>query len=204
MQTTLRTLLDLKARAEEDRFPIRALFNRSGSRDLAYVAVDVGGWLDRREVMVEIDRFGPPEEGEWPVSLSRAELEEAPILEDEESSPLEALPPLVVGPFGYTFSPLMMAAGMEASAERMRTGDPGAEGAEGAPPVTRAHGRLSGIERSTDWLGRAAFGPDGEMGPVEDMAIQDGVLTAAILRDGTRIPLGRLRHIAEQGHAIFD
>ncbi len=201
MQTTIRTLLDLKACTEDDRFPVRALFHRAGTRELAYVAIDVGGWLDRREVLVEIERFGRPDDGEWPVALGRTDLEDAPVLEDGDSGTIDALPPLVVGPFGYTFSPLMMAASVEATAAPEPSGDPETEG---RPPETRAHGRLAGIERSTDWLGRAAFGPEGELGPVEDVVVEDGVLTAVILADETRIPLDRLRRLADQGHAVFD
>lgn len=202
MQTTLRTLLDLKARTGEDRFPVRSLFHRAEDRELAYVAVDVGGWLDRREVMVNIDRFDAPEGEDWPVSLGRADLEDAPVIEEEETGPLETLPPLVVGPFGYTFSPMLMAAGMNASAQADPTGAPGPT-AEAAPR-TRAHGRLAGIERSTDWLGRDAFGPGGAMGPVTDVVVDGRRLTAAILEDGTHVPFERLRRIADQGHAIFD
>lgn len=201
MQTTLRTLLDLRARTEEDRFPVRALFHRAGTRELAYAAIDVGGWLDRREVLVDIERFGTPEDGEWPVTLGRSDLDDAPVLEDGDSGALDALPPLVVGPFGYTFSPLMMAASVEASAAAAPPGEPDGEG---RPPETHAHGRLTGIERSNDWLGREAFGPDGEMGRIEDVVVEDRRLTAVVLADETRIPLDRLRRLAEQGHAVFD
>ncbi len=201
MQTTLRTLLDLDARAGEDRFPVRELFHRAGTRELAYVAVDVGGWLDRREVLVGVDRFGPPDDADWPVSMNREELEDAPVLESDEGGSLDLLPPLIVGPLGYTFSPLMMAAGMNVSAGRRLPDEPGGDG---APLVTRAHDRLSGVERSGDWIGREAFGPGGALGPIGDVAVEDGILTAAILEDGTRLSFDRLRRLADQGHAIFD
>ncbi len=199
-ETRLKRLLDLQAASGEDRFPIRTLFHRTETLRLSYAAVDIGGWLERREVLVSLDRFGAPEDGIWPVSLGREELEAAPAIEAGDGGWGDALPPLVVGPFGYTFSPLLMAAGMEAGAARQMP-----DRAE--PPadlLSRSQGRLHDMERSTDWLGREAFGPDGAMGPIADMVVTDMVLTAAVLEDGTELPLARLRHLAEQGHAVFD
>lgn len=200
MQTRLTTLLGLSALSGDDRFPIRTLFHRKESRELRYAAVDIGGWFDRREVLVELDRFGPPDEDAWPVSLGREELEEAPALGADSAGWGEALPPLVVGPFGYTFSPLMMAAGMEASAERQV----GTAGEMPGDALDRSGGHLHDMERSTNWIGRDAFGPEGYLGRVADMVVTDRALTAAVLEDGTELPLARLRHMAEQGHAVFD
>ncbi len=202
-QTRLKRLLELQAASGEDRFPIRTLFHRTETLRLSYAAVDIGGWLDRREVLVSLDRFGTPEDGIWPVSLGREELEAAPAIEAGDGGWGEALPPLVVGPFGYTFSPLMIAAGMEVGAERTTPDRPERE----EPPADvlgSSQGRLHDMERSTDWLGREAFGPGGAMGPIADMVVTDMVLTAAVLEDGTEMPLDRLRHLAEQGHAVFD
>ncbi len=197
----LTEFLALDAQSGDDRFPIRAIFNRKDTMAFSHAAVDIGGWLDRREVLVSIDRFGPPDKDGWPVSLTRDELESAPAFV-EAGGWTEALPPIVVGPFGYTFSPLMMAAGLDKAAESSALPhDP-----EGRPTdlLSESAGHLRDVERSSNWIGRDAFGPNGSMGQIADMVVSDLTLTAAILEDGTELALSRLRHMAEQGHAVFD
>jgi len=196
----LTQLLDLDALAGDDRFPIRALFHDADSRRLQMAAIDIGGWLDRREVLVSLDRFGAPGDDAWPVSMTRDELHDAPEWTDD-SAAASALPPLIVGPFGYTFSPMLMAAGMATSADRTVPADPD-EG--NADLVSRSGGRVKNMERCSDLLGRDAFGPGGNMGKVADLVIEDMTVTGIITEDDTRVPLARLRHIAEQGHFVFD
>ena len=200
MTERLTRLLDLRAQSGEDRFPIRALFHDETSRKLQAAAVDIGGWLDRREVLVKLDRFGAPGEDDWPISISPDELKDAPEWEHAESASM-GMPPLIIGPFGYTFSPMLMAAGMSASADRSM---PDAPEAQDPAVVESKDGRFAGLVRSTDWLHRDAFGPDGHMGKVEDLEIEDNTITALVLDEGSSVPLGRLRHIADQGHFIFD
>lgn len=200
MTDRLTRLLDTEAVSGDDRFPIRALFHEPQSRRLKAAAVDIGGWLDRREVLVSLDRFGPPGDDGWPMSLGRDELEGAP--EWEHAGGLgTAMPPLIVGPFGYTFSPMLMAAGMNRSAERSLPDVPEQSGPE---PLESEDGRFAGLERSSDWLDRDAFGPDGHMGKVADLVLDNLTITALVLDTDRSVPLSRLRHMAEQGHFVFD
>ena len=109
MSHSLKSLLHRDARADGASFPITELFYEPESRRLRYAALDVGGWFERREVLVALDRFGMPAEDGWPVAMDRGEIEQAPDWTDAPSAP-SSLPPLVVGPFGSTFSPLLFAA----------------------------------------------------------------------------------------------
>lgn len=201
MTERLTRLLDLDAVSGDDRFPIRALFHDETSRRLKAAAVDIGGWLDRREVLVSIDRFGPPDDGSWPLSLVRDELQDAPEWEHADSAAL-GMPPLIIGPFGYTFSPLLMAAGMNASAERSL---PDAPDSGERAVVESEDGRFAGLVRTADWLNRDAFGPKGHLGKVADLQLDDSLaITALILDDDTILPMTRLRNMPEQGHFVFD
>ena len=200
MTHSLITLLKLKARVGEDRFPVRALFHGSDDRTLKNVAIDTGGWLDRHEILVAIERFGAPGDDDWPLEMTGDELEAAPVWEGGQDHGW-ALPPVVVGPLGYTFSPVMMAAGLHASADQSFPAPP--EGR--ADLVSESGGRLAGLERCSDWLGLEAFGPGGSLGRIDDLIYdRDYVLTAVRVEDGTEMPMARLRNIAEQGHLVFD
>lgn len=200
MTHRLTHLLSLEAVAGEEHLPVRALFHQAETRRLARVALDAGGWFDRREVLVAIDRFGAPSDDTWPLAMSAEEIAGAPDWTDDRD-PALSLPPLVIGPMGYTFSPLMMAAGMSVYADRQTP-----HGPEGkADLVADSGGRLRGLERSGDWIGKEAFGQDGFLGRVQDAIFDaDLTLSAVILEDGTELALSRLRNAPEQGHLVFD
>ena len=201
MTERLTRLLDLDAVSGDDRFPIRALFHDEVSRRLKAAAVDVGGWLDRREILVTLDRFGSPEADTWPMTLGRDEMESAPEWEHTDSASM-GLPPLIIGPFGYTFSPLLMAAGMNASAERSLPDTPGSS--ERAV-VESEDGRFAGLIRTADWLNRDAFGPQGHLGQVADVELDDELKIVALVLDDDRIiAMTRMRNLTGQGHFVFD
>lgn len=199
MTHKLTHLLSLKAAAGDERLPVRALFHDAETRRLARVALDAGGWFDRREVLVAIDRFGPPSEETWPLSMTSEEIADAPEWQGDRDAGL-SLPPLVIGPLGYTFSPMMMAAGMSVSADRQMP-----KGPEGASDlVADSGGTLEGLERSGDWIGKEAFAEDGFLGRVADVILNtDLTLSAVVLEDGTELALTRLRNAPEQGHLVF-
>ena len=195
MPYTLRGLLDLQARADGASFSVTELFHRSGTYRLSYAALDAGGWINRHEVLVSLDRFESPRQEEWPVTMDRESVEQAPRWEHAPSE-ASALPPIVVGPFGSTFSPLLLDAQLR-------------EMAEGAEAPTRVpgddKGRIREMDRASLWLGREAFGPDGRLGTIKDIRVSDDLtMFEAILDDGTELPLKRLRLVDEQGHAVFD
>ena len=200
MTHRLTKLLSLQAVAGEDRFPVRALFHHVDTRKLAFVALDVGGWFDRREVLVSIDRFGPTTDDSWPLDMTADEISDAPEWRGDRE-PGWTWPPLIIGPLGYTFSPMMMAAGMSVSADRQMHGGPD----EATDIVSDSGGRLHDMERSGDWIGKEAFGRDGLLGRVEDVIFDaENTLIATILDDGTELPMARLRNAPEQGHLVYD
>lgn len=198
MTITARTLMAAKAKTEDGDFPVRELFFSSRDWTLRHVLVDLGGWLSREEVLVTIRRFERPDDAGWPLAMSRAELDDAPML-DPASEPAPDLPPVVIGPFGNTFSPLLAATvGMEESM-------PEASGDESPSDVMRdGSGRVFRLERMSEWIGREAFGPEGPLGEITDFRLTDDFrMTDALLKGDGIVSLSRFRRLADQGHAVF-
>lgn len=206
----LRKLLDLTATSGEDRFRVTALFHDPVKLRLRYVALDIGGWLSHHEVLVGIGRMGAidADAGTWATSLSHDEAEEAPRWSHHAPpADLQYWPPLIVGPFGGTYAPLLMEAAWAEDWE-----DPAEAAEEALPPdaLRTRSGEPYHLALTNDWLGREAYGEDGLLGTIRDMELSEAplTLTAAVIETAegreTRLPLARLRRIADQGHAVFD
>ncbi|PZX18897.1 hypothetical protein LX81_00590 [Palleronia aestuarii] len=195
MSNSLKALLGATAHTEEGDFPIIELFYRPEDRRLRYAAIDIGGWLDHREVLVSLDRFGALDGESWPVHLDREGLEAAPRWLDAPSEP-SILPPIVVGPFGSTFSPLLMEAQLLESAE------------ESQPQETSAldgRSRILDMDRASPWIGTDAFDDTGRLGEIADVMLSDELVFISVLLDDEReLSLDRLRRRADQGHLLFD
>ena len=202
MTRRLTELLDLSVRVGDEDLPVRAVFHDLHTLRLRQVAVDAGSWLSRREVLVSVERLDRPGDEDWPSTLTAHQIENAPEWDHTETG--VSLPPLVTGPFGYTFSPMLMAAGLASSTDR---GMPDAPEDTPNDVVGRDGGRLAGLERSSDLLGRDAFGPGGRIGPVTDLIFDDDLTITALIvgeDDPVEMSLDRVRHRAEQGHFVFD
>ncbi len=158
-------LMGRKGESDGQTFPVTEIFFHEPTGRLRYVALGTGGWLTREEVLVRADRFGVPEEGSshWPVTLSAEHIEEAPTWHGGDASGppihLENWPPIVVGPFGGTTSPLMMWAELaESEHEDHRHGPSG-------------DSRVAKLERASQRLGGEVFGSDGLLGTLADMTV---------------------------------
>ncbi|QFU10204.1 hypothetical protein PARPLA_00231 [Rhodobacteraceae bacterium THAF1] len=202
MTRRLSDLLNLTATTGDSKLPVRAVFHDRQTLELRQVAVDAGSWLSRHEVLVAIDRFDAPGDETWPLRISEDDLKNAPEWEHTDSA--IGLPPLVTGPFGYTFSPMMMAAGMATSTERAMPGVP-----ENQQDIVGQdeHGRLAGLERSSDLVGPDAFGPNGRIGEVTDLLLSDDLQIVALIvgkDDPVEMRIDRARHRADQGYFVFD
>lgn len=197
MTRTARDFLTGKAVTDDGRFPIREVYYDPTSWALRHAVVDVGGWFSTDEILVSVERFALPQDDGWPVSITRSELDAAPQLSDPKVNTID-LPALLVGPFGNTISPLMIAAMHQRKAEDIPDTPPDNLMRDGA-------GRVFHLEKISDWFGLSAFDSDGALGQVEDFVLSDTfVLTHAILDDGSKLALSRFRRFADQGHALFN
>lgn len=201
--TRMTDLLRRKAESDGQTFTITEIFFHEATGRLRYAALGIGGWMTREEVLVRIDRFDRPERGSgvWPVTFSAEAIENAPTWHGDASGPpihLENWPPVVVGPFGGTTSPLMIWAELaETEHEEHPHGPPG-------------DARVAKLERATRRLGAEVFGSDGLIGTLGDLLVDPETLeiTHFVVRTGAQVravPYANLRHLAHTGtHAVLN
>ena len=186
------TLARFNADAGDDTLKLHDLFIDPTSWRLTHLTLDTGGWFDSDISLVAaslidgIDR----EERRVRLSLSKADLDAAPRLHDVSPS-ITSMPPLIVGPFGGTFSPLMATAALAAQDE----------GQDARPAV------LGDSQAMRDLIQLPVFGSDGELGPLEDLLLDTDtgrashivVNTGTILPGPQRvIPVEKVRYIADR------
>ena len=202
MQSRLH-VADRKVRADEAFFDPK-------DRRLRYLAVNIGGWFEIDEVIVSADLLVPPDaqRDHWSLTVDEAALGAAPRWGEhglQEPADLTGWPPIIVGPFGGTYAPMLLY-------EQMVARSP--ESAPTAPSDGRGDEMVYRMERATEWLGIPAFGTDGELGRVEDMLFEDQTLELEWLvlgRGGVfshrtaEVPVSAVRHMARQGtHLVLD
>lgn len=208
MLHSFNSVLDHRVETDGGKAKLREAFFDPAGGAIRYVAVDVGGWLDTTEIIVEADRLAPPrDEGHpWTLRLSEAELAEAPRWHEgmaHDQVDLTHWPPILIGPFGSTYSPLMLYEQMlyEERGKEAETPEP-SDGDALVRPLQEVH----------EWLGLPAFGPEGEIGKVSDLLfdprrrrIMSFVIEPASGDDAVQLPLSALRHRPRQGtHLVFD
>lgn len=168
-------MLRYKATAQDATFPIREIFFEPEEGILRFVALDVGGWFDRQEVIVSSDLMGDPDDQErmWPVSLSPDAIKQAPEWTDPNiltHTAAAAMPPILVGPYGGHF----------AGVTRMDLQD--------AEDVEEPEGNLevAGFARVNDWVGLPVVGQDGEVGTLIDFLFEpdNGRLSHVVVDTG--------------------
>ncbi|SDY34579.1 hypothetical protein [Citreimonas salinaria] len=225
MLQSFHDLMNRNLATDGGKAKLREAFFDPGTGLVRYMAVDIGGWLDATEVLVEADRLAPPgEEGaSWMLRISESDLEAAPRWHEgmaEERIDLRAWPPVLVGPFGSTYSPLLMFEQLIAEQREHEL-----------PPAPDGDRLVRPLEEVGSWIGLPAFCTDGEIGPVADLLFEIDtrrVVTVAITpKSGTTagteagsgatettgrdqlgrilLPLTALRHRPKQGtHLVFD
>lgn len=199
-------MTDLMKRAVttgEHRFPVTEIFFHERTGQLRYVALHTGDAFDHDDTLVSTGRFSPVSEGDWNVYLPEKDIHAAPGWDSGEAHPhrvpvaLESWPPILIGPFGETTSPLMFYAAM-------------LEAGESTEPPERPHRsadpRVDRLERATRRLGGEVFGADGALGYLDDMLVAPvGLAITDLVVDGRRVPYARLRHMADEGtHTVLD
>lgn len=163
------------AKAKDARFTVTELFFEPAEGQLRYVALDVGGWFDRREVIVAERLMGEPDHANraWPVEISPKAIENAPEWTDPkamETMSVSAMPHVIIGPIGRGF------AGMVASDDLQEQEAPESEG----------NLEVDGFARLGDWVGLPVIGQDGDLGTLIDFLFEadTGRLTHLVIDTG--------------------
>ncbi len=212
MLKSLRSLMGHRVDLGNRRVVFRDAFFNLEDGVLRYVALDIGGWLSADNVVVSTELLSPPDpawdDTRWHVQLSEAALKNAPRWTEDEPEPrvnLTNWPPVIVGPFGSTVSPILLY-------EQFLDMDEDDEAETQAPP--EAAPLVRNLHRVGKWLGLPAFDASGELGIVQDMNFDpdNGRILSFVLEKadaGTHrrreIPYRALRHLAEgETHLIFE
>jgi hypothetical protein len=204
MLHSLNDLMQHKLRVADRTVRVDDAFFDPDERRLRYLAVDIGGWFAVDEVIVAADLLVPPAtEGEsWALRLDEQALAQAPRWEGERAAEpfdLTGWPPIIVGPFGGTYAPILMYEQMVASQR---------PGADGPPAGETGDALVWRMDRVTEWIGRPVFATDGEIGQVEDILIDDDGLRLSRLVLGSggvfghrtgEVAVDAVRHMARQG-----
>lgn len=210
MLHSLNDLMQSRLHVADRRVTADEVFFDPDDRRIRYLAVDVGGWFKVREVIVAADLLDPPGVmgGAWSLRLDEAALDAAPRWHagmTEETADLTGWPPIIVGPFGGTYAPMLLYEQMVAKTRSADATPP--EAGSGEEIVFR-------LERAREWLGILAFGRDGELGRIEDILFEATTLKLERLVLGSggllshrvaEVPLSALRHMANQRtHVVLD
>lgn len=210
MLHSLNDLMQSRLHVAERKIRADEVFFEPGNRRLRYLALDIGGWFEIDEVIVSADLLVPPnaQHDYWSLTLDEAALEAAPRWGEhglQEPADLTGWPPIIVGPFGGTYAPMLLYEQMVARSPQSA----GSMTREGRGDVM-----VYRMDRATEWLGISAFGTDGELGRVEDMLFDDQSLEIDRLvlgRGGVfshrtgEVPASAVRHMARQGtHLVLD
>ena len=197
MRHALTDIIGARIDAGGDRTGItEAWVDPVGGR-LRYVGLDVGGWLTHRTALLSTGRLSW-DDG-WRTDATRAEIEEAEV-DPHAGFDLADLPPLITGPFGNTFSPLMIAVGLRAEAEDAAPPHP----PEPEGPALDAADRTRRLERWSALRGTPVFARDGEIGPLDDLVYDDRVwdpeaLVVTAVTGRTEIGWAHMRRRVESG-----
>lgn len=211
MTFSLNDLIGSTVEAGDRRCTLREAFFHMDDGKLRYVALDIGGWLNVDEVLVQAGYLLPPEtEGAaWRVALDEDALEQAPGWNDDnrqDMADMTSWPPVIVGPFGNAFSPMLVH-------EQMRDIERG--GTDDAADRRKADGLVMRLQRAGTWIGLPVFGPQGEIGKILDLLVDTETLEIRSLLVGEsglfsttaegRVPFEAIRHMADQGtHLVVD
>jgi|GEM_PF-1677372 len=155
---TMTDMLRFKAVTEDTSFPVTEMFFDQEKGLLKYVALDVGGWFDRREVIVSPKLMGEPNVSsrEWPIEITQDAIKQAPEWSDPNAMvvvPIGMMPPIMMGPYGGHF------AGQTRSGLDQQTTDETQPG----------NLKVEGFARLNEWVGLPVHGTDGEVGTLVDL-----------------------------------
>jgi hypothetical protein len=201
---TMTDLMNRTVVTGDHRFPVTEVFFHERTGQLRYVALHTGNAFDHDETLVAIGRFSAlGDDGDWKVYLPDQDIHAAPGWDSGDAYPhhvpvaLESWPPILIGPFGETTSPLMLYAAMVEAEEATEPPE---------VPHHTADARVERLERVTRRLGGEVFGVDGSLGNMDDMEVAPvGFAITEMIVDGRHVPYDRLRHMSHEGrHTVLN
>ncbi|WP_223423057.1 PRC-barrel domain-containing protein [Tateyamaria pelophila] len=167
--------------------------------DIPYVLIDTSMGLGHAPVLVSRDRF-TQRDGRWKVHISEEESLRSKAEADEQSTTpldLSMMPPALVGPFGYTVSPVMASALINTLTGKSR---------KERPAIDQSH---------SDWFwfdtlhGLPLFDSSGSLGNLADVMVDPVQLACLSLvaqgedRTLTTHDMGTLRHVTRDENSII-
>lgn len=200
MTRSINDLLKSKAHALDASFPISNAFISLDERQLKYLALDTGTWFTSDIALISARLMSEFSPADTTVKLDTTEegIKSAPIWQEGSTSFVDSMPPILIGPFGSTISPMMIAAIAE----------------ESETPQQSAQPLIKGLHSFTSFVGMDVFGTDGDLGKVTDILFEDAGLrlTHLVIENATEavgderiIPLEKLRYMADQDtHLVLD
>lgn len=170
---------------------------------LKYLSLETGGWLDPDVVLISAGLMAgyDADSRSMQLRLEEDDLKSARRIDPatDRTGVLTAMPPIVVGPFGGTVSPMMATAAI-------------AESEAAVAAAERPRVALPGVERTSEWIGQPVFGSDGELGMLSDLLFDPALsaVTHVVIDDGGLfngrnivLPLETVRHRGEKdGHIV--
>ncbi|MCF6445859.1 PRC-barrel domain-containing protein [Nereida sp. MMG025] len=200
MTVFLSTLPNYTARIETTDFPVQDSVICMPDQRLAYLLIDISPWQDDQLALMSSTHIQSADHAAQHITLGAdlADIAAAPKFTDLAQVFLDKLPPIIVGPFGNTLSPLMMAAAISPTTD--------------APDVdeidTARHHRFSALR------GMDVYGKDGQLGWISDFILSKDDLSIQFLVLSTKsqlrtqrhvVPAQKFRHFAQQAtHVVLD
>ena len=188
------------AHTKDATFPIKDVFFSLSGRTLSFLTLDTGSWFESDSAIVSARLLTKVSTDDRTVTLDtdEAHIRDATRWSENGSSAMDALPPIVIGPFGNTISPAMMIA-MDRNASQQTTGQ-----------VAQAQR----CEQFSSMENMDVFGSDGELGRLIDLLLSPETreITHMVIDNGKVlagrqliVPIEKLRHQAEQEtHLVLD
>lgn len=200
MLLSIDDLTRFKAEVKDASFPIKDIFFSLSDRSLSYLVIDTGSWFETDTVLVSSALISSVSTDDRVIRLDTDEgsIRSAPVWQEGQSSLLDAMPPVIVGPFGNTIAPAMLAA-----IARREQGD-----------TARGQALTRDLESFSSMARTEAFGTDGEIGRAIDFLVSPETrdITHVIIDNGKVVagrqlvvPIEKLRYQADQEtHLVLD
>ncbi|MBF9044845.1 hypothetical protein HKCCE4037_15995 [Rhodobacterales bacterium HKCCE4037] len=188
-------LTDLTLHSPAGDFKITDAGFDTKNGDLRYVIVDNGGWFRTSEILVPFERLEALslEDAIWHARLYETDLEAQENAEEGDPAEvdLRGLPPILTGPFGYTYAPPLL-------------------GAQLADLTRETHAALpDGTARLSEWIDREVYGRDGPIAKITGAELDTqarSIRHMQVSMDGEvfALPFNALRNFVKEGYVVTD
>ncbi|ABD54566.1 hypothetical protein [Jannaschia sp. CCS1] len=191
------TLKDVTLSTEAGTFDITDVMFDPERLSVEYAVLEGGGWVTNTDVLVHAKRLKQFEVDAmtWHANMGETELARAPRLGKDNVVGLSDLPPVIVGPFGMTYSPILMAAQL--------FGYPVSKSATAKDAEDR-------LERMSEWMGAVVFSSEGPIARIVNLYIDTETMRVvevklALGTDMHVLPISAIRSfVRRDGYAVCD